>query len=758
LSRRQAITAVVIIAVRATALGRDATTRVVSTLLGVVLAAVLAGTAAAAPLAVPAATGVRVQPFAIYGAARNDTILLTAPATVSVAVTIPPSARLISAVAVPDQIWTAKVADTAQAVRFRVLFESAGATTTLYERVVDIARRPADRRWFDFGRDLAAWGGQQGTLHFETTLADPSAPPGTVALWAPPDLASCNGADPSVVVIIVDALRADHLSGYGYARPTSPRLDAFAARASRFTAAFSAGPKTIPSVPQTLTGSIFYRHRDTPGIGFLGPHKLETSRAVVNNPWVALWLPTEQPTFNTVVSGELDARAITSEGLRWLTAAGRCPTALYLHYLDTHTPYRPPPRYARQFIDPNAKTTVGLTFDDVTGAWQDRYEGADRQRIIDLYDGAIAWTDRQLGRLFRGLTRRGLLDRTMVVVTADHGEELWEHGKFFHGQSLYDELLHVPLIVHAPGQREARQVNDLASTIDVVPTVVDVAQLAPVTGDGRSLVPLLSAGGAASPGTLASRDGGTSPGGVPSPDARTDRTIFATVSYPEPRTPPRHAVRSATRKLIRTITDGQIELYDLVADPREQRNLGLAGPGGRELLAALDAIRLRLADVGDHLRLQSRSDQPVRYIVTLATDPSVPIVDQDRLTLERDDYLRIGPLSTSLTVSGTLDPGEEDHVRMDVLASTGKLKVTIALEGTPAPDGTLRVGASGRPAAAAIDLADPALVGAPSAASGATETTPVVVSLWRVPRRAGGTAPAIDPATRERLRQLGYAQ
>jgi hypothetical protein len=723
--------------------GRYATAAVVAT----VLATALATPAVAAPLAVPAAPGVRVQPYAIYGAARNDTVLAIAPATFAIPITIPPGARLIAAAAVPDHVWVADVSDTAQPVRFRVVLESGGTTSTLYERTIDIAHRKSDRRWFDFGRDLTPWAGRQGTLRFETTLADASSPPGTVALWGVPDVATCDGSGPSLVLVVLDALRADHLSAMGYARPTSPYLDAFAATAARFTAAFSAAPQTIPSVPQILTGSIFYRQRETPGIGFLGAGRFGTSRAVVNNPWVSIWLSTERPTFDTVVSGDaLDARAITSEALRWLTVAGGCRTALYLHYLDTHTPYQPPRRYARKFIDAKAKTTVGLTFDDVTGAWQDKYGDVDRQRIIDLYDGAIAWTDRQLGRLFRGLARRRLLDRTMLVVTADHGEELWDHRKFFHGQSLYDELLHVPLIVHAPGARPARPVTALASSVDLIPTIAEVAHLAPIAGDGTSLASLLRAA-----------EGGAAPSAAP---AGAGRMIFATVSHPEPRTPPRHGVRTDTRKLVRNVEDGSVELYDLIADPHELRNLGLAGPGGRELLAVLDTFRLRIADVGDHLRLQSQSAEPVRYIVTLTTDPPAPIVDPDRLTLERGDMMNFGPLAASLTVSGTLAPGEDDHVRMDVVGSTGKLKVRIVLEGAPAPAGILRLGASSRPAGdATIDLADPAWLGAPATPpSPAPGAPPVTVSLWRVARGTSASAPAIDAATRERLRQLGYAE
>ena len=218
--------------------------------------------------------------------------------------------------------------------------------------------------------------------------------------------------------------------------------------------------------------------------------------------------------------------------------------------------------------------------------------------------------------------------------------------------------------------------------------------------------------------------------------------MFATVSYCDPRTPPRHAVRTATRKLIRNVTDGSIELYDLVADPGEQRNLGLAGPGGHELLDALDAVRLRLADRGDHVLVRSHADHAIRYKVTLTPDPPAAFADADRLTLERNDLLAVGAFGASLTLSGTLEPGDEDHARADLSTTTGKLDATITVDGAPAPDGAFRVGSSARPAASPVDLADPALRGAPPARTGdvaSADGTPITVTFWRVPRSASPT-------------------
>jgi arylsulfatase len=702
----------------------------VAVLLGVLA---LAGAAAAAPLPLVTPPEAKVQAFGVYGAQRAAVVAVNAPASFTAPVAVTPGMRLMSAVAVPDRVWKESAVERAAALRFRIVLEHDGTSTPLYERTIDIAKQASDRRWYDFGRDLSAFAGKQGTLRFEVAPVEPSGTP-TLALFAVPEVLQCASAGPSLLLVTVDALRADHLSGHGYARATTPRLDAFAAGATRFTAAFAAAPKTLPSIPQTLTGRYFPEPGDAAALAtLLGPERYDVSRAIVNNPFVSRWLDGQTPGFQTRIAGdELDARAITSEALRFLTAAGRCRTALYLHYLDTHTPYRAPPRFARMFVDASAQTTIGLTFDDVTGAWQQRYGEADRRRIVDLYDGAIAFTDRQLGRLFRGLARRGRMANTLVVVTADHGEEFWDHGQFFHGQSLYDELLHVPLIVRSPQGGHGRTVGDVVSTVDVLPTILESAGFPPATADGVSLLPQA----AGSAGTDAA-----------------SRIVFATVSHAERRSPPRHAARAHDAKVIRNVDDGSIVAYDLAADPKEQNPLTELSARARELYAVLDAVRLRIASRGWQARIRSTAAQPVEYVLTLAGEPAVPLVDIDRLTLEPSDAILLGPRSTTVTVRGRLEPGDEDQVRLDVHAASGTLNVTTRLDGTPAPAGTLRTGPDAA-ATQAIDLADAALVGEPPP----SDALPVTVTVWRAPAMHPTGETPLDDETRERLRELGYVE
>ncbi len=716
--------------------------------LGIATAALaMAVEAVAAPLAIAPAPGIRLQSYHAYGSMRRQTVAVATPATFAIPVEIPEGARLIGGLAVPDQVWKTSVVDQATPLRFRVSFRSGDDTIVLYDRVIDIRARTDDRRWFDFGRDLSALAGRRGELEFATTaVGDATTSP--LALWSVPELARCPEAGPSLLLITLDAMRADHQSGVGYPRATTPHLDAFGADATRFTAAYAAAPKTIPSIPQTLTGRYFPAHGPVAALApLLGPGRFGRRRAIVNNPHVSRWLDAQEPGFDVRTTGELDAHAITSEALRFLSAAGRCRTALYLHYLEPHTPYRPPARYARKFVDLAKPTTLGLTFDDVTAAWQGRYGAVDRQRIVDLYDGTIAFVDRQLGRLFRGLARRGRLDDTIVIVTADHGEEFWEHGQFFHGQSLFDELLHVPLIIRLPRAGRAHIVDDVVSTVDIVPTILDAAGFPPATTDGLSLVPAIR---------RATGHDDT-------------RVVFATVSDAEPRTPFRHAVRSGRTKLIRHIHDGALATYDLASDPAE-RQPDATPPDARELRSVLDAVRLRIAGTGYQVRLDSRLPHETSYVLTIsgaspASDeddaPSpVKLLDVDRLTLEASDTVQIGRHATSLTVRGKLHGGDDDHLRFDIPATIGTLRITLTLDEDAAPSGAIRLGATSHPDDTPIDLANDALDEPPARQPVGADTKPpppVTVTLWRVPiARGAAVPPPPSPEEEARLRALGY--
>ena len=239
---------------------------------------------------------------------------------------------------------------------------------------------------------------------------------------------------------------------------------------------------TLPSIPQLFTSTVF----PTKDVETLLEPVAKAgipSAAVVNNAWIPLWLSqgkhAEPPgTFDVMISGDLDAKAITDRAIGWLDRHRDDRFVLYLHYLDAHTPYSPPKDKIALFADPAYAGQIGDTFKDAENASGATYDAADHEKVVALYDAAVRYIDEQIGRLVDTLARQGDLEHTVIVVAADHGEEFWDHGHFFHGQTLYDELLHIPLVVRAPGAAPAGTVIQRpVRMIDVAPSLVEWAHL-----------------------------------------------------------------------------------------------------------------------------------------------------------------------------------------------------------------------------------------------------------------------------------------
>jgi arylsulfatase A-like enzyme len=324
------------------------------------------------------------------------------------------------------------------------------------------------------------------------------------------------GSDVNVLLVTIDTLRADHLGMHGYARRTSPRMDDMARRGVVFENAYTYWPKTRGSFAAMMSGKpasrngYTQRHRVLHGFnvtlaGVLKKAGFATA-AAVDNPNVGAdvgfakgfdsFLETWE---DEALESEMDrARAITATAVRYLGAApeGR-PFFLWLHYVNPHAPYTPPPPYDEMFLDEQADSgprlrTVSGFFGGVHSPWA--VSGRDRLGYyVAQYDGEIAAVDAEVGRVLDALDDAKLSERTLVVLTSDHGESLGEHDYYFdHGADLHDPCLHVPLVIVPPGGTSAKRVDALASTLDVFPTILDVVKVSfPSDLEGKSLLPLL---------------------------------------------------------------------------------------------------------------------------------------------------------------------------------------------------------------------------------------------------------------------------
>ncbi|MGD8395966.1 MAG: sulfatase, partial [Candidatus Eiseniibacteriota bacterium] len=309
---------------------------------------------------------------------------------------------------------------------------------------------------------------------------------------------------PNIILISIDTLRYDHMSVHGYARQTTPHLDAFAATAVRFSQATTPRPKTTPSVASMLTGLYPHSHGVRRLVDHLHPRNVTLAEVLRNAGY-----RTGAIVCNYVLNAEgtglgegfdfyhdttpeydgtqLDAAPATDIAIRWLHEQGDTPVFLWLHYMDPHGPYASPPPFDQAFVSESRGRRLAPL--DAIPPVARLGDETDIDVYVDQYDGEILYTDHQVQRLLADLDARGLRDRTIVVVTADHGESLGDHDYYFeHGLYVYDDCARIPLMMRHPGGRAGIVVDAPVELIDLYPTLLDLAGLAsPVAIDGTSL-------------------------------------------------------------------------------------------------------------------------------------------------------------------------------------------------------------------------------------------------------------------------------
>ncbi len=354
----------------------------------------------------------------------------------------------------------------------------------------------------------------------------------------PAEKAAAAGLDgPNVVMIVLDALRADHLSIYGYGRETSPNIDRLAREGVMFSNAHSQGNRTIIAMPALFT-SLYPSFHGAIGRGKLMrplPHdhttiaemfssKGYTTVGLMNNVYLKTKFNLtqgfdrleefyaerynlglykflrhsgiiERPRF--AVNVHPDADEVTDVALQWLDRLEDRPFFMYVHYMDTHHPYAPPPPYDTLYGKTgDVPTPMGL-FKTTTQLLRsdrlDELKDIELEKLVDYYDGTIRIADDEIGRLIERVVVASGDRETIVVITADHGDEFMEHGSLYHNNLVIEELIHVPLIFWSSKSfQRGNRVDCLVRHVDVLPTLGDLAGAdIPAEAEGRSLVPLL---------------------------------------------------------------------------------------------------------------------------------------------------------------------------------------------------------------------------------------------------------------------------
>jgi len=327
-------------------------------------------------------------------------------------------------------------------------------------------------------------------------------------------VAACQRVSPSppnVLLIVIDTLRADRLRAYGNARGLTPFLDDLATKGTVFRNAFATSSWTPPSVASLFTSRFPSQHRVVTPVAKLADAEITLAEKLAAHGYATAGFSANlrlQPGlgfaqgFDVWVHhplGPIKPRGseLRKESIEWVDgpcAARRpAPCVLYLQYMEPHAPYQAPQPYQGRFADPEANAReiaaansklVQLKLADISDREAELLEGE--------YDAEVAAVDAELRLLLADLDRRRFLDNAIILITSDHGEEFKEHGSLSHGSSLYNEAVHVPLIVLAPAVRGGEVVEDQVSLIDVAPTILELLQLPPEPSfEGRSLVPLL---------------------------------------------------------------------------------------------------------------------------------------------------------------------------------------------------------------------------------------------------------------------------
>ena len=637
--------------------------------------------------------------------------------------------------------------------------------------MLDLARaaRPADgepARWLRLSADLSEWAGEEITLELSADLAGlPAAHrdsnlvawgPVTVAAPAPPE------RQPNILFILVDTLRHDRLTPYGYGRDTSPEIARWlAAPGVVVEEAYSQAPWTLPSVVSFLTGRSpgELLGRDLAGYGIpagveslaerLGKLGYRTGGFFANptlhagagfgRGFETLFTPPADIEWIRKHADELNRRAVP-----WLAAhqGGGRPFFAYVHYVDPHDPYENPDVVdGRSPFLPDYRGPVDGSW--VHGVYVGRLTlpdpPRDREQLSALYDSEVRYVDRHIGALLATLAPE-VLANTLVVLTADHGEELFDHGGWKHGQTLYEEQIHVPLLLRWDRRLPAgRRLAGTVRLLDLMPTLVGAAGgEADPAWDGIDLLPALA-------------------GEAPLPR----RPAFAQHLAGGPL---RAAAVLGREKLIlfnrearfETVDEQQahfwqldrrrmerVEFFDLARDPQEQRNLAAAEPGRAARLAPVvhgqlhpAQPRLRVMDPGQptgaRLGGSIRFARPPAGWIPYFAGPG------DRIELA-GDLLRFE------LVGEPLDKGflvEGDFGEVQAVAAT--------LDGQPLPAGRVRIGAGTSYRGGPVRF--PTLF---TAALPAAEPGPSL-HLW-AHRFAGATrSGGADPETEQRLRALGY--
>ena len=557
----------------------------------------------------------------------RETLVTRSPESVRFPVTLPSRPMLDLAVGTPED----------GPVTFTVAVRRGGAEAAVMTHTVT-----TPHRWERRVLDLGEFAGAPVTLSLSAT----GARKGALAFWGAPAVreraapeAGAKGPPRAVILIQGDTLRSDHLDAYGYHRPTAPTLRRLAEEGALFRHAITQTGWTKAATPSVLASL----YPSTHGVHKI-PDRLPASATTIAEVFrdagyatLSLSSVTFTGQFTNLHQGfeELHESASVADRagpqgsktsreyvdrlLEWIDDHQDVPFFVFLHVFDPHSPYEPNRPWDTTWADPEGREEYRRQQEVLKKVVADAFlaqrgmatreelvkAGLDPEAFIrfskDWYDGSIRGMDAELGRLVERLRERGLADRSLIAFYADHGEEFHDHGRMWHGQSVYGEMIRVPLILWGPG-RVARgaSVDEPVQLIDLMPTLLELSGLrVPEAAQGQSLRPLLAGAGGE---------------GVQAAGGGWDRRPLVAEKQPfgrsdHPNASESYAIVEGGWKLIHNVArppgKPEFELFDFYEDPLDQKDVAGEHPAEVERLTKVLA---RWRDYAQAARLKPDSE------------------------------------------------------------------------------------------------------------------------------------------------------
>lgn len=666
-------------------------------------------------------------------------------------VTIPAGASFSTAIGLPEDTW--KDGRSASARFVATIDTDKQKGLLLFDQALTPTTDESHRAWIPFKADLSNFAGQKARIHFTISGVDGNAP--SPACWGDPMIYATEKESAAVPVILVscDTLRADHLSCYGYFRETTPHLDALAKDSVLYENAISVETWTLPSHASMMTGLYPKHHGATPDAN-IAESTLTLAEAMRDNGylsggyigftfWLYPWRGFSHG-FDVYNTPEWRFRDIIethqlAEG--WIDALQVPNFFLFLHNFDVHSkpakqfdglPYGPEHdeylHFAKEIANPPTFSRPDREVVDAEAFLNAANEGKFTltQEEIDyckaLYDDSLRMIDSELGKLFAKLKERGLYDRALIIVTADHGEEFGEHGVYGHA-NVYEPSLHIPMIVKFPKQEFAgTRVKHVVEQVDIMPTILDVAGARTPEGlDGKSLYRVLK-----------------------NQEKPTDYGYSQRFNM--------KSVREAEWKLIRT-QPNTYALYNLVEDPAEKNNLAGSNTEKVAQLSPLLEEFFKVNPEGWHIAFDRVGNEP-RGTLTISTEDAIESAE----LLGGRDVVAMNKTERGVTLNlAKIGRATRDELIVRTIGTTGRMSLSIK---SPT-DFSIAIGdqpvAVGKGFRNMLDPTAKEYTEPPTAASDSTNDVGLRFRVWYVPQTGTRSAAQhLTPEEIEELKGLGY--